>query len=68
MKTTDNFNKFDSIVNNYVNGNIHDYMYDLNKLNKTNLIRFTLFLSFRCYRFEVCVNEHNNLKLREISN
>ena len=42
---TDNFNKFDHIYNNYVNGNTKDYKTELNKLNKANTIRFNSWLS-----------------------
>lgn len=64
---TNNFDHFNSIIDNYINGNITDYINELNKLNKINLIRFTLFLKFNNFRFELYVNGNNKIQLREIS-
>jgi hypothetical protein len=65
MKLTNNFNKFDNIVNNYINGNIADYKKQLNHLSKVDLIRFTSFLKFQGYNLHVNVNGYSELILIE---
>lgn len=65
MKATNNFNKFDNITNNYINGNIADYKKQLSSLSKVDLIRFTLFLQFYGYKLHVDVNGYNELILIE---
>ena len=65
MKLTNNFNKFDNIANNYINGNIADYKKQLNHLSKVDLIRFTLFLKFQGYNLHVNVNGYSELILIE---
>lgn len=58
---TGNFNRFDSIVGNYINGNITDYKSQLNKLSKIDLIRFTNFLEAGGYAIRIHADSDNNL-------
>jgi hypothetical protein len=64
MKKQDNFDKFDSIVNNFVNGNVADYINALNKLSKYDLIRFTRFLSFQEYPYNLYCTIDNLIMLQ----
>jgi len=64
---TNNWNKFTTIIDNYVNGNLTDYKEQLNKLSKINLIRFTSFLRFGNYNLMVCVAGDGKIILQEIN-
>jgi hypothetical protein len=66
------FKLFQSIKDNYINGNTDDYKKQLNKLNKVDLIKFSNFLSFYGYKttvsapFDIFVNAYNEIILCEI--
>lgn len=50
---------FQSIIDNYYNGNISDYEEQLNKLNKLELIRFECWCR-NFYKLVVWVDEERN--------
>jgi len=63
MKTT-NFDKFELIINNFINGNVSDYINGLNKLNKFDLIRFSRFLAFHEYPYNLYCTIDNVIMLQ----
>ena len=61
---TNNFDKFDTIVNNFINGNVSDYLNAVNKLDKFDLIRFSRFLSFQEYPYNLYCTVDNVIMLQ----
>jgi len=60
---TDNWNKFNAIVETYINGNISDSIEVINKLNKASLIRFSIFISLEYPKLYLRVNDKNHITL-----
>ena len=59
----DNWTKFNAIAETYINGNITNSIEVINKLNKANLIRFSIFISMEYPELYLRVNDKNHITL-----
>lgn len=48
-------NKFETLVNNYINGNISTFRKDLNKLSKKKLIEFLTYCDSKYYEPNILI-------------
>jgi hypothetical protein len=64
MKASNNFDKFNAIVHYFISGNVTDYINRLNKLNKFDLVRFSRFLTFQQYPYNLYCTIDNVIMLQ----